>query len=218
MLFEKLPAAFGYASQFNMGLAENIAAAKKYYDHCITQLKQDLIQATKEIFSTPQNNNNFKAASLTSVIKDWCERLDERVFEQLFSDGTEKCLGLFKTATNDEEALVARLAKMATDLRLEDWDGNTYERFVTNVNRYKATAETYQSMDAVQEEVVADAYQVTFIGEDGKAVTKRFSRIDYSRRGELLLNQITDALDSMGQSISEQEKRQIIMDILKNLC
>lgn len=218
LLFEELPAVFGYASQFNMGLAENIAAAKKYYDHCITQLKKDLIQTTKEVFSTPQNINNLKAASLTSVIKDWCESLDERVFEQLFSDGTEKCLGLFKTATNDEEALVARLAKMATDLRLEDWDGNTYERFVTNVNKYKATAETYQSMDAVQEEVVADAYQVTFIGEDGKAVTKRFSRIDYSRRGELLLNQITDALDSMGQSISEQEKRQIIMDILKNLC
>lgn len=218
LLFDKLPTAFDYANQFSIGLAENITAAKKYYDNCIAQLKKDLIQTVKEIFSTSQNTNNLKASSLTSVIKDWCESLDEKVFEQLFTDGTEKCLGLFKTATNDEEALIARLAKTATDLRLEDWDSSTYERFVANVKKYKATAEAYQSIDDAQEEVAADAYQVTFVGENGQSVTKRFSRVDYSKRGNLLYNQVTDALDSMGQSIPEQEKRQIIMDILKELC
>ena len=146
------------------------------------------------------------------------EIFSDYVIEQLFTDGTEKCLGLFKTATNDEEALIARLAKTATDLRLEDWDSSTYERFVANVKKYKATAEAYQSIDDAQEEVAADAYQVTFVGENGQSVTKRFSRVDYSKRGKLLYNQVTDALDSMGQSIPEQEKRQIIMDILKELC
>lgn len=218
LLFDKLPTAFDYADQFSIGLAENIDAAKKYYDNCITQLKKDLIQTVKEIFSISQSSNNLKASSLTSVIKDWCESLDEKVFEQLFTDGTERCLGLFKMATNDEETLIARLAKTATDLRLEDWDSNTYESFVANVKKYKATAEAYRSIDAAQEEVLANAYQVTFAGENGQSFTKRFSRVDYSKRGELLYNQVTDALDSMGQSISQQEKRQIIMDILKELC
>ena len=217
LLFDKLPEAFGHAS-FGIGLAENIIAARKYYDHCIAQLKKGLIQTVKEIFAASQSTNRLKAASLTSVIKDWCESLDEKVFEQLFPDGTEKCLGLFKTATNDEDALITRLAKAAAGLRLEDWDNSTYERFAANVKKYKATAEAYQSVAAGQEDVAADAYQVTFVGEDGQAVTKRFSRIDYSKRGKLLYNQVTDALDSMGQSISEQEKRQIIMDILKELC
>ena len=218
LLFDKLPTAFDYSDQFSVGLAENIAAAKQYYDHCIVQLKKDLIQTVKEIFSASQNPSSLKAASLTSVIKDWCESLDESVFEQLFTDVTEKCLGLFKTATNDEETLIARLAKTATDLRLEDWDSSTYERFVANIKKYKVTAEAYQSAGATQENVVADTYQVTFVGENGQAITKRFSRVDYSKRGKLLYNQVTDALDSMGQSISEQEKRQIIMDILKELC
>ena len=219
LLFDKLPTAFGYTDQFSIGLAENITAAKKYYDQCIAQLKKDLIHTVKEIFSTSQTVNSLKAASLTSVIRDWCESLDDKVFEQIFTDGTEKCLALFKTATNDEETLVARLAKTATDLRLEDWDGSTYERFVANIKKYKATSEAYKSMDtSTQEVVAADAYQVTFIGENGEAVTKRFSRIDYSGRGQLLYNQVTGALDSMGQSISEQEKRQILMDILKELC
>ena len=86
------------------------------------------------------------------------------------------------------------------------------------MKKYKATAEAYRSIDAAQEEVLANAYQVTFAGENGQSFTKRFSRVDYSKRGELLYNQVTDALDSMGQSISQQEKRQIIMDILKELC
>ena len=218
LLFDKLPTAFDYTNQFSVGLAENIAAAKKYYDHCITQLKKDLIQTVKEIFSASQSSSSLKAASLTSVIKDWCESLDERAFEQLFTDGTEKCLGLFKTATNDEETLIARLAKTATDLRLEDWDSSTYERFVANVKKYKVTAEAYRSAETAQENVAADAYQVTFVSEDGQSVTKRFSRIDYGKRGKLLFNMVTDALESMGQSITEQEKRQIIMDILKELC
>lgn len=136
----------------------------------------------------------------------------------MFTDGTEKCLGLFKTATNDEETLIARLAKTATDLRLEDWDSSTYERFVANVKKYKVTAEAYRSAKTTQENVVADAYQVTFVSEDGQSVTKRFSHIDYGKRGKLLFNMVTDALESMGQSITEQEKRQIIMDILKELC
>ena len=31
-----------------------------------------------------------------------CEQLDSRVFEQLFTDGTDRCLNLFKNITNDE--------------------------------------------------------------------------------------------------------------------
>lgn len=218
LLFDKLPSAFDYTGQFSVGLAENIAAAKKYYDNCITQLKKDLIQTVKELFSVSQNASNLKSSSLTSVIKDWCESLDERVFDQLFSDGTEKCLGLFRTATNDEETLISRLAKTVTDLRLEDWDNSTYDCFLTNLKKCKATAEKYHSTESTVEEATADAYQVTFVDTQGVSVTKRFSRVDYSKRGLLLYNQVSDALSSMGQSISEQEKRQIIMDILKELC
>ena len=49
-------------------------------------------------------------------------------------------------------------------------------------------------------------------------MTKRFDKVDVSARGKLLYNQITAAIDSMGHSISEQEKRQILMEVLKNLC
>jgi Ca2+-binding EF-hand superfamily protein len=49
-------------------------------------------------------------------------------------------------------------------------------------------------------------------------VTKRFDRVDETGRGKLLYNQVTAAIESMGRSISDQEKRQILIEILKDLC
>ena len=46
----------------------------------------------------------------------------------------------------------------------------------------------------------------------------RFDRIECSKRGKLLFNAITADIESMGHAISEQEKRQILVDILKKLC
>ena len=146
--------------------------------------------------------------SLASVIKDWCEALDATVFEQLFPDGTEKCLMLFRSVTNDEDTFIARLAKIATDLRLEDWDDSTHERFTRNVSRYKEKTEAEAENN----------YQVTFIDESGTSSTKRFERVEITKRGKLLLNAITSDIESMGHSISEQEKRQILMEVLKKLC
>ena len=217
LLFEKLPEAFGYRD-FNEGLAENIENAKNYYDGKIAELKVELIKQTKEIFSIAANRAKLKRTSLSSVIKDWCETLDLHVFEQLFENGTNKCLGLFKEVTNDEETFVARLAKAATGLRVEDWDDDTLERFKENLAMYKKTAEEFQSSESECEDSAESTYEIKFRSDDGSSEVKRFDRVETSKRGKLLYNSILFEIDSMGYSISEQEKRQILMDILKKMC
>ena len=218
LLFERLPEAFGYAPEFTPGVLENIAAAKKYYDSILDVLRSALIQEVKELFGSA-SSKRFGMASLSSVIKDWCEELDHTVFEQLFPDGTEKCLALFKSITNDEETFIARLAKIATDLRIEDWDDNTHGRFTRNITKYKSTAEQYHAKSEEKNDVSSDNnYQVTFIDDAGSTTIKRFDRVEITKRGKLLLNALTSDIESMGHSISEQEKRQILMEVLKKLC
>ena len=147
--------------------------------------------------------------SLPSVIMDWCEQLDSRVFEQLFTDGTDRCLNLFKNITNDEVDFIKNLSRLATDLRIEDWTEETFNTFKMVIEKYKKTAESFTSGDdEIDADSTANSYQVSFVSEDGSVVTKRFERTETTNRGELLLNQIQASLDSMGQSISEQEKRQ----------
>ncbi len=218
LLFEKLPKAFGF-EEFHENLADNMKQAKEFYDNYLIFAKRELARKVKEIFILPENEEKIEAMSLASAIKDWCESLRPSVFEQLFTDGTERCLGLFKSISNDDDFTITRLAKLATDLRLEDWDGRTKEKFFLNLRQYRQTAESYQDTAAAPEEINGtNTYQITFVDENDGVVTRRFNRIEGTKWGKLLYNQITAALSSSGRSISEQEKRQILMEILKELC
>lgn len=217
LLFERLPEAFGY-KKFVGGVSENIQKAKEYYDNVTANLKRHLIEETKKTFAISSNRTNLKRVSLTSVIKDWCETLDQRVFEQLFENGTDKCLGLFKLVTNDEGTFISRLVKVATDLRMEDWDDKTEERFSSNLKMYRETAQNFHAEGAANETGNTSEYEIHFRLEDGTLEVKRFDRVEPSKRGKLLYNSILGEIDSMGYSISEQEKRQILMDILRKMC
>lgn len=217
LLFKSLPKAFDLDEVYG-GIVEEIAGAKKYYDNVLNELKSGLIKDVKELFVSEQNKENLKKMSLSSIVKDWCDSLEQGVYEQIFNNGTERMLGLFQTVTNDESTFIERLAKLATDLRIEDWDVNTREKFNDNVRLCKATAEEYRFEEvAVMDEVEMTGFQVSFVDENGGAITKRFEPVETSPRGKLLYKSLSSTLDGMGQSITEQEKRQVLMDLLKKL-
>lgn len=218
LLFEKLPDVFVSAETLDE-LSHDINSVKFFYDNFIDDIKMELVTYIKSNFVVAAYKDNVERMSLASVISDWCEALDPSVFEQLFKDGTDKCLTLFKTITNDDDATISKLARLATDLRIEDWDEKTRLKFEENVLRFKETAESYRNTKINEEKVnAASIYQISFTDDAGTVVTKRFERTESTKRGKLLHNQVTAALDSMGRSITDQEKRQILMEILKNLC
>ena len=216
LLFKKLPKICGEDEKES---ADFVKVVKSFYDSYLTETTKVLADCVKDILVHPNNRKNIKKMSLASVVKDWCEALDQTVFEQLFSDGTERALELFKNVTNDDYQTITGLAKIATDLRLEDWDEKVKELFLQNMEEYKTTAEAFKSTEKQGKTAnPGTAYQVVFTDESGNAVTKRFDRVEDTKKGKLLHNQVTAALDSMGRSISDQEKRQVLMEILKDLC
>lgn len=95
LLFEKLPKAFGL-NEFHESLADNVTSAKEYYDSYLSKVKKALRDEIKNIFVMQDLAPQIRKMSLSSVIKDWCESIDQSAFEQLFTDGTDRCLGLFK--------------------------------------------------------------------------------------------------------------------------
>ena len=219
-LFQDIPQAFGY-TEFVVGVADNISGAKRYYDEALNNLRHYLSYRVKSLFLPEEKQKHINQMSLTSVIRDWCESLDPKVFEQLFSDGSERCLALLRAISNDEDTFIARLAKVTTDLRIEDWNDRTLDTCIENLQRHKKTAEAFRSeVSATSQDQPAEgnAYQVTFASSDGVLETRRFERVSTSNRGKLLLNKITADLDSFGQAVTEAEKRQILMEVLKKLC
>lgn len=217
LLFDKLPDLF-HKVEVNAELAAEITSVKLFYDSVFGNMKSVLIAEVKSIFVMSDNGNAVSRCSLASVIKDWCDYLEPKVFNQLFPNGADRCLGLFKTITNDEDTFISRLAKIATDLRLEDWDDSTFRLFQAKLKIWKETAEMFQCQENDIAAVESEDYQVTFTNDEGMAITKRFERVKCSNRAKLLYNAITGQLAGMGQSISEQEKRQVLMEILEKLC
>lgn len=217
LLFKKLPEAVDYHGDY-ADAATDIIDAKGFFDGLLTELKQELISKTKAAFLPENDKKASKKATLTDAAKDWCNRLDPKSFEQLFSDGTDRFLQHLRSMTNDEDLFITRLAKLATGLRLEDWDNKTVKQYIDALARFMKTAKDFHS--SVVAETINDtsSYQVTFADEEGTSTTRRFDKVEVSARGKLLFNQITASLEAMGHSISEQEKRQILMEVLKKLC
>ena len=217
LLFKKLPEAVDSHGDY-ADAATDIIASKAVFDGLLIELKQSLIKETTDAFLPKSDRNAARKISLADAAKDWCDRLDPKSFEQLFSDGTDRFLQHLKSITNDEDMFITRLAKLATGLRLEDWDSKTRKQYSDALARYMKTAKDFHS--SVVAETINDtsSYQVTFADEEGTSTTRRFDKVEVSARGKLLFNQITAALEAMGHSISEQEKRQILMEVLKKLC
>ncbi len=220
LLFKRIPEALKIP--ISDKLISVISLFKQTYDNLIVVLEKRLIEETKAMFAIDKNQIMLNRVSLTSVIKDWCETLEPTVFDELFSDGTDKCLALFRTVTNDEVDFVKKLAQLGTDLRIEDWDDNTINRFLDSIKKWKDTAGAHHGAidqaDDNPSQQEANTYELTFVDDMGNAMKKRFKKVDSTKRGQLLRNQISSAVDAMGQSISDQEKRQILMEILKGMC
>lgn len=217
LLFKKLPEAFDYQDEF-ADAAEDVIGTKELFDGLLGELKQRLIRKTKDAFLPENDKESGRRKSLTSAVTEWCDSLDPKSFEQLFSDGTDRFLQHLKSATNDEDLFITRLAKLATGLRLEDWDSKTDRKYFEALDTFMQTAKAFHGSVVAETISKTSCYQLVFSDENGLSTTRRFDKVDVSARGKLLFNQITASLEAMGQSISEQEKRQILMEVLKKLC
>lgn len=217
LLFKKLPEAFDYHEEFD-DAATDIIEAKTVFDRLLDELKATLIEKTTAAFIPNGDQTAWKRVSLLSAVKEWCDNLDPQSFEQLFTDGTDRFLHHLNTATNDEHMFIYRLAKLATGLRLEDWDAKTIRHYEQALARFMKTAKDFHSSVVADTINDTSSYQITFADAEGMSTTRRFEKVEISSRGKLLFNQITNSLEAMGHAISEQEKRQILMEVLKKLC
>ena len=152
---------------------------------------------------------------------DFCEGLPQAVFEEIFADGTSKFLELCRTEGINDDDLLHSIVRTATGLRLTDWSDQTFTDFHSKIKQYKETACNFEMEEAPESDAVETLhsdYEFMFLNAQGKAIKKRFAKVDYSMRAKLLRNSLLANIEAMGQSISEQEKRQVIAEILQEYC
>ena len=210
-LFESMFEIFGMR-EFTVNIVPIIREVKAECDNAVSSLVLELIGSVRGMFSVGKPKG-----SLTSIIKDWYESLSEKARQYLYTGNENKILELMATITNDERSFVQRLAKAVTFLRIDDWNNDTVDMFLCDLQSFKNIIEDFNNREDTYADSIA-SYEIIFTDANGEKVPKRFDKSEYSDRAKLLLNEMTAHLDEYGQSITEQEKRQVLIELLEKLC
>lgn len=213
-LFVKVLEIFNYNS-VDVNVVQNITVVKSFLDEAKGSLVVSLIADVRAVFANKQS----EMATLYSIIKDWYESLQESTRNHLFSTGEERVLEILKSMNNDEKVFVEKLAKGVMGLRIEDWDDSTIPSFLEGIKAFKQKVEE-QDRNFVTNDQTSDSelYKLVFIDKDRGETIKTFNKTKYSPRAKLLFNDLAATLEEHGEAITENEKRQVLMDIIEKLC
>lgn len=198
---------------FNSAVISNIELVKGKFDNAIDNLIHCLIGDTKKFFQVSKASEN----GLCKIVNQWSDGLSEAAKDNIFPNQENQIVELFQIPGNNDVSLMRRLCKIVTSLRIEDWENATIGYFQRELAAFKNTVEEFNSIPMDQREA-SSSYRLAYKEDDGKEIIKTFSKVEYSQRAQLLYNEIETAIDEMGQSISEQEKRQVLLEILSKLC
>lgn len=211
LLMVQLPKIFGSDNASTI-IADSIATIKIEFELAKEMLLKKIISIIKDTFDGEKN------ASISSIFKDWYETLKPETIDYQYPNSENMILSLIADVTNDEKTFAEQIAKAIVGLRIDDWNSSSVEVFAKGVLAFKQTVETYNNNKHDNVNSSKESYKFVFTDDKGKVTTRIFERVEYSNRAKLLYNDITGAIEDMGQSINEQEKRQILIEILEGLC
>ena len=195
-----------------LAIADSIKSAKIAFESGKSRLTKKAIEETKRIFA------GASSASLTSLLKDWYDTLKTQTLQYQFPNNENAIISLISSVTNDETTFISRLAKAVVGVRLDDWNSASVEKFSMSLSEFKKDVDNYNSENHDNDKKNKSSCTFTFVNASGEETTRIIEKTEYSGRAKLLYNDISSAIEEMGQSISEQEKRQILIEILEGLC
>lgn len=160
----------------------------------------------------------FDAAScerLSSCLANFYDNLSQHTKEHLFSGKTAVFLSIAKHPNNDETILLEDIARALFNLRMGDFTDDIMQSFIAELTNVKVQVLQYNSQSSTF--VKQGSFKISFTDKNGDDITRQFDSAEYTQNGEYLNNALTDLLFEFGDSVSADEKRQILFDILKDL-
>ena len=211
-LFEKLFVIFGY-KDFSLEIINQISTVKDFYD----KFKQKTILVISDDLKKMFKSSASEKESLFSIVSDWTESLNGDVRDHLFNNGENALLEICFQITHDQYAFVEKLGKAATGLRIDDWADVTIEAFFHTVNDFIVSVVGY-NLDISGGHSISGfgTYQVGFVDEKGNETYKTFDKTELSFQAQILFRDIETTLnEEFGDSLSTNEKRQVLMEIIQ---
>ena len=201
-IYQKLIEIFGTNNYEE--IKELIKDMKQTFDSFMNSYCEYVIKETKEIF-----NKNHKG-SLNSLLKDWLIDNELESSNMIFDIKTRELIEYVKElTTHDENDIIEKISKIVTGFYIEDWQPN-------EINNFKEELEKIiNNINELDQNSVDSSNKITLISVNEK-IEKYLSNSDeLSALGNTMKNNIEEIINEYGDSLTEQEKISVLIDIMK---
>ena len=185
-------------------ITELIKNMKQIFDSFMNSYCEYVIKETKEIF-----NKNHKG-SLNSLLKDWLIDNELESSNMIFDIKTRELIEYVKElTTHDENDIIEKISKIVTGFYIEDWQPN-------EINNFKEELEkVINNINELDQNSVDSSNKITLISGDEKIEKYLSNNDELSALGNTMKNNIEEIINEYGDSLTEQEKISVLIDIMK---
>lgn len=200
-LFKNIP---DIINQNNLSMiVVEINKMKNQFDGVMRNYILELIDDTKDIFL-----NNYKG-SLNSLFKDWTKKISEKSKLKIYDVTTKNFMNYILTInSHDDSEVLENIARIVTGFYVEDWQPVEKDKYLVSLKNI--SEKLTQSIDDESQN-----NKILLINGDATVEKSLLDNSDFSAIGSTMKNNIEELIEEYGESLSEQEKVNILVDILK---
>ena len=185
-------------------ITEFIKDMKQIFDSFMDSYCEYVINETREIF-----NKNYKG-SLNSLLKDWL--IDNKLESSniIFDIKTRELIEYVKElTTHDENDIIEKISKIVTGFYIEDWQPNEMNNLKEELQKI------INNVKESDQKNVDCSNKITLINGSEKIEKYLSSDDELSALGNTMKNNIEEIINEYGDSLTEQEKISVLIDIMK---
>ncbi len=184
-------------------IPKEINNMKHCFDDYIKYYSTEVINSTKKILK-----EDFKG-SLNSLLKEWYSEFKTKESNLFFDISAKGFIDYVKNIdSHDEMEIIEKISKNVVGYYIEDWQQNEIENYKNKLidisNKIKIPIKNINSKRKI-------------ILVDGESeISKNIDEdIQISSLGNTMKNNIEEVIDEYGESVNEQEKINILINIMK---
>lgn len=197
-LFGKMQKVFGANNVIN-----EMSEMKKVFDSFMDSYYKELITITKDIF-----NKGYKG-SLSTLLQEWYAEIPDDTLKRIYDIRTKELIKyISEINTFDDNQVLNKVSKIITGFYIEDWQPSIINDYKVVLEEIKSKLETHHSD--------AETGQKILIINGDTTIEKNISdEENISALGNTMKNNLEEIIEEYGNSLSEQEKVNILLNIMK---
>lgn len=212
LLFRKIPNLVTESDDFRVDdiqkYVHRIREIKEELETHLIYVRAQLLEIVKKCFCVSSEDG-----SNANIVARWYASLNERTKNFAFSGTALKLMNMAKSLEEENyKSVLDELISIMVGLDLVDWSDDVRDRFEDELDR------TIRTILNVENDSVPEVHhRVTFMSDDQEISERVYVKVEIGPLGQVLYSELASSLDGFADAITMDEKRQVLLDLLKNL-